>query len=201
MPSTTTSRALATVVWPQSTNRIVQAVVLILAGTALMTLSAKVQVPFHPVPMTLQTLAVMAISAAYGSRLAVATMLAYLAEGAAGIPVFAGAAAGPAYLIGPTGGFLLGFVVAAAIIGLAADSRVDRSVPRLFAVMVLADAIVFVLGLLWLGAAIPTIGYSRKLLEVGLDPFILGDLLKIVLAALAIPAAWMMVDRRGGRSP
>ena len=122
--------ALAPALW--TGNRAIQNVVLVLIGTAVLTLSAKIQVPFWPVPITLQTLAVMLIAATYGSRLAVATMLAYIAEGALGLPVFANTPpqiAGPAYLIGPTAGYIWGYVAAAAIIGFAADRGWSRSVP------------------------------------------------------------------------
>jgi biotin transport system substrate-specific component len=195
MPSNATSLAVA--VWPESVNRAVQSVVLVVAGTAILAISAKIQVPFWSVPMTLQTLAVMAIAAAYGSNLAVATVIAYIAEGLAGIPVFAGAAAGPAYVLGPTGGFLLAFVVGAAIVGFAADRGDSRSFVKLAIAMIVADVVIFALGLLWLGAAIPKVGYSARLLEIGLYPFVLGDLLKIALAALAIPAAWGLVGTKG----
>jgi biotin transport system substrate-specific component len=191
----TNARALAVAIWPESVNRAVQSIVLVVAGTAILAISAKIQVPFWPVPMTLQTLAVMAIAAAYGSTLAVATVLAYIAEGLVGIPVFAGATAGPAYVLGPTGGFLLAFVVGAAIVGFAADRGDSRSMAKLFVAMIIADIVIFALGLLWLGAAVPKFGYSALLLEKGLYPFVLGDLLKIVLAALAIPAGWSLIDR------
>jgi biotin transport system substrate-specific component len=197
MQSDVTSRALAVAVWPETVNRAVQAVVLVLAGTAILAISAKTQVPFWPVPMTLQTLAVMAIAAAYGSNLAVATVIAYIAEGLAGIPVFAGAAAGPAYVLGPTGGFLLAFVAGAAIVGFAADRGDSRSFAKLAIAMVLADVVIFALGLVWLGAAVPKIGYSAKLLSIGLYPFVLGDLLKIALASMLIPAVWGLVGRKG----
>ena len=192
----TNARALAVAVWPESINEAVKTGVLVLAGTAILALSAKIQVPFWPVPMTLQTFAVMAIAAAYGSRLAVATVIAYIAEGLVGIPVFAGAVAGPAYLLGPTAGFIYGFVVAAAIIGFAADRGDSRSVTKLIVAMVLADIVVFALGLIWLGAAVPKVGYSAKLLSIGLYPFVLGDALKIVLAALFVPACWGLVGKR-----
>ena len=197
MQANATSRALAVAVWPETVNRAVQAAVLVVAGTAILAISAKTQVPFWPVPMTLQTLAVMAIAAAYGSNLAVATVIAYIAEGLAGIPVFAGAAAGPAYVLGPTGGFLLAFVVGAAIVGFAADRGDSRSFAKLAIAMVLADVVIFALGLVWLGAAVPKIGYSAKLLSIGLYPFVLGDLLKIALASMLIPAVWGLVGRKG----
>jgi biotin transport system substrate-specific component len=196
MQTNATSRALAVAVWPESVNRALQTVVLVVAGTAVLAISAKIQVPFWPVPMTLQTLAVMAIAAAYGSNLAVATVIAYIAEGLAGIPVFAGAAAGPAYVLGATGGFLLAFVVGAAIVGFAADRGDSRSTSKLFIAMVIADVVIFALGLIWLGAAVPKVGYSAKLLSIGLYPFALGDLLKIVLASLLIPAVWGMVGKK-----
>jgi biotin transport system substrate-specific component len=192
----TNARALAVAVWPERINEAMKTGVLVLAGTAILALSAKIQVPFWPVPMTLQTFAVMAIAAAYGSRLAVATVIAYIAEGLVGIPVFAGAVAGPAYLLGPTAGFSYGFVVAAAIIGFAADRGDSRSVTKLIVAMILADLVVFALGLIWLGAAVPKVGYSAKLLSIGLYPFVLGDTLKIVLAALFVPACWGLVGKR-----
>ena len=197
MQSNATSRALAVAVWPESVNRAFQSVVLVIAGTAILAISAKIQVPFWPVPMTLQTLAVMAIAAAYGSNLAVATVIAYIAEGLAGIPVFAGAAAGPAYVLGPTGGFLLAFIVGAAIVGFAADRGDSRSFIKLVIAMIIADVVIFALGLIWLGAAVPKLGYSMLLLQKGLYPFVLGDLLKIALAALFVPAAWGLIGKKG----
>lgn len=196
----TPSSALAPALLPRALNPLLRDALLVVFGTAILTLSAKVQVPFWPVPMTLQTLAVMAIPAAYGMRLGVLTILAYLAEGLAGLPVFAGAAAGPAYFLGPTGGFLAGFVVAAAVIGYAVDRGWDRSAPRLAAALVVGDALLFALGFVWLAwfAAIPSgqgIGMARALAG-GVQPFILGDLVKVALTALAIPAVWRLIGRR-----
>jgi biotin transport system substrate-specific component len=114
----------------------------------------------------------------------------------AGLPVFTNTPpemAGPAYLLGPTGGFLIGFIAAAFIVGYAADRGWDRSVPKLLVAMVTADAVVFALGLAWLGVAVPALGYSWGLIEAGLFPFLLGDLLKVLIAALAIPAAWRLL--------
>jgi biotin transport system substrate-specific component len=189
----TPSPSLAVHLWPSAGSRVARNIALVVLGCALLWVSAKVKVPFWPVPMTLQTFAVMALAAAYGSRLGVATVVAYLAAGAAGLPVFTNTPpeiAGPAYLLGPTGGFLIGFIAAAFIVGYAADRNWDRSVPKLLAAMVVADAAVFALGLAWLGVAVPALGYSWGLLEAGLFPFLLGDLLKVLIAALAVPAAW-----------
>jgi biotin transport system substrate-specific component len=177
------------------------AIVLVVVGTAVLAVAAKIKVPFWPVPMTLQTFAVFAIAATYGSRLAVATVLVYLAEGAFGLPVFTNtppAIAGPAYFLGPTGGYLVGFVVAAAIVGTAADRGWARSVPKLFAAMVVADIAVFALGFIWLAwfAALSSgdagLGVSTAF-TAGVAPFLLGDLLKIALAALAVPAVWRLI--------
>ena len=197
---TTQSPTLAAHLWPSAGSRVVRNVALVVLGCALLWVSAKVKVPFWPVPMTLQTFAVVALGAAYGSRLGAATVIAYLAAGAAGLPVFTNTPpelAGPAYLLGPTGGFLIGFVAAAFIVGYAADRHWDRSVPKLLAAMVAADAVVFAMGLAWLGLAVPALGYSWGLLEAGLFPFVLGDLLKVLIAALAVPAAWRLTRRAG----
>jgi biotin transport system substrate-specific component len=197
---TTQSPTLAAHLWPSAGSRVVRNIGLVVLGCALLWVSAKVKVPFWPVPMTLQTFAVMALAAAYGARLGTFTVIAYLAAGAAGLPVFTNTPpelAGPAYLLGPTGGFLIGFVAAAFIVGYAADRHWDRSVPKLLAAMVAADAVVFAMGLAWLGLAVPALGYSWGLLEAGLFPFVLGDLLKVLIAALAVPAAWRLTRREG----
>ena len=201
---TNTSRALAVAIWPESVSRALQAIVLVLLGTAILAVSAKIKVPFYPVPMTLQTFAVMAIAAAYGSRLAVATVLAYLVEGALGLPVFSNtppAVASLAYFLGPTGGFLIGFIALAWIVGSAADRGWDRSIPKLFAAMIVADVVVFALGFVWLAwfaqlsSGATGVGAAGAFTG-GVVPFLLADLLKIALAALAIPAAWGLIDKR-----
>jgi biotin transport system substrate-specific component len=198
----TTSRSLAVHLWPSAGSIVLRNIALIVLGVALLWVSAKIKVPFWPVPMTLQTFAVLALGAAYGSRLGVVTVAVYLVAGAAGLPVFTNtppAMAGPAYLLGPTGGFLVGFIVAAFIVGAAADRGWDRSVPKLMAAMVMADVAVFGLGLAWLAQAVPELGYSWGLLQAGLWPFILGDLLKVLIAALAVPAAWQLLGGPAGR--
>ena len=195
---TTPSPTLAAHLWPSASSRVLRNIALVVLGCALLWVSAKVKVPFWPVPMTLQTFAVMGLGAAYGARLGAFTVIAYLAAGVAGLPVFTNTPpdiAGLAYLLGPTGGFLIGFAVAAFIVGYAADRGWDRSVPKLLAAMLVADAVVFALGLAWLPFAVPALGYSWGLLEAGLFPFLLGDLLKVLIAALAVPAAWRLVGK------
>lgn len=205
MSTISPSRALATAVWPRGVNRAAQAVVLVLVGTAILAISAKVRVPFWPVPMTLQTLAVLLIGAAYGSRLAVATLVAYIAEGMLGLPVFTNTppeVAGPLYLLGPTAGFIMSWILVAAIVGYATDRGWDRSPLRLGAAMLIAVAVQFAMGFAWLAwfAALPNgaagIGMA-KAFAGGVAPFVLGDTLKVVLAALVIPASWALVSRRG----
>jgi biotin transport system substrate-specific component len=182
----------------------VQEVALVLGGTLALIIAAKIRVPFYPVPMTLQTLAVMAIAVTFGLRLGVATVLAYLAEGALGIPVFTNTpplVAGPAYLLGPTGGFLAGFVVLAAIIGYAADRGWSRSIPKLAAALIVGEVIMMALGFVWLaGFAQLSTGAAgigtAKAWAGGVAPFILGDLLKVALVAFAVPAAWSLLGER-----
>jgi biotin transport system substrate-specific component len=199
-----TAQPLAVAIWPASIPRIPAAIILVVVGSIILALSAKAQVPFYPVPMTLQTFAVMALAAAYGWRLAVATVLLYLLEGFFGLPVFANtppAVAGPAYFLGTTGGFLAGFVALAFIVGHAAGRGWDRSTPKLLAAMVAADAVVFALGFTWLawfahlssgGTGIgPSSAWTGGVLN-----FLLADLLKIALAALVIPASWSLIERR-----
>jgi biotin transport system substrate-specific component len=177
------------------TQRLLAQAGLVVLGTLILWASAKISVPFWPVPMTLQTGAVMLIAGAYGSRLGAATVVLYLLEGAAGLPVFEGTPAkgiGLAYMLGPTGGYLVGFAVAAAIVGWFAERGFDRNPLKLFGVMLLADALVFALGLLWLGSVI---GWDKPVLSFGLYPFILGDLVKLALAACLVAAGARLTQR------
>ncbi len=187
---------LAGALWPSAAaNRLLRAIVLALAGTALLTLSAKVQIPFYPVPMTMQTFVVLVIGMAYGWRLAAATLLLYLAQGAAGLPVFAGTpekGLGLAYMLGATGGYLLGFVLAAAVCGWLAERGWDRRVATTALAMLLGNVLIYLPGLLWLGGLF---GWDKPILEWGLLPFLFGDLAKLALAALALPLAWKLVRR------
>ena len=154
-------------------------IALVLAGTALLALAAKVQVPFWPVPMTLQTLAVLMIGATLGARMAGATLLAYLAEGAVGLPVFA-SGAGLAYMAGPTGGYLLGFLLAAVFVGLAADRGWLRGGVPVAAVMFAAMALIYLPGVAWLAALIG----AEKAVAGGLIPFLPAEAFKLALAVL-----------------
>ena len=196
MPAITLSRPLVGRFIPdEGVPRLAALAFFAILGSLILWASAKISVPFWPVPMTLQTGAVMLIGAAYGWRLGVATVVLYLAEGAAGLPVFQGTpqqGIGLAYMLGPTGGYLIGFAVAAFIVGALAERGFDRNVFRLFAAMVVADAVVFVLGLLWLGSVI---GWDKPVLQFGLYPFLLGDAVKIALAACLVAAGARLVRR------
>jgi len=197
--------ALAPALWPASVNPWVRNLLLVLIGVGLLTASAKISVPFWPVPMTLQTFAIMFIAAAYGSRLGVATVVAYLAAGFAGIPVFAYAAAGPSYFLATTGGFLIGFIAAAYIVGWAADRGWDRSTLKIGAAMIVGDATVFLLGFIWLAWFAHRFGDDGARLADGIGVasawtygvanYLLGDALKIAIAALAVPAGWALLNK------
>ncbi len=161
-------------------------------GAALLWASAKIKVPFWPVPMTMQSLVIMMLGMAYGSRLAMATVLLYLAEGLAGLPVFAGAGAGFAYMTGPTAGYLVGFVAAAGLIGWLAERGWDRSPVKALAAMSVGHVLLFVPGVAWLAVLFG----AEKAIAVGLTPFIAATLLKTALGAALMQASWMVVARR-----
>lgn len=182
--------------WPaQGATRAFRAALLAVVGSALLTLSAKVQVPFYPVPMTMQTLVVLLIGIAFGARLGAATVLLYLAEGAVGLPVFAGTpekGIGLAYMMGPTGGYLVGFALAAALSGWIVERRRD---PGALALAVVAGSLaIYAPGVLWLASFV---GIDQAL-ALGLVPFLWGDVLKAALAlALALGGAAMVRRRLG----
>jgi len=164
---------------------------LVVAGSALIALAAQVSLPlpFSPVPVTGQTFAVLLIAAALGSRLGPATVALYVAEGLVGLPVFAGGAAGPARLAGPTGGYLAGFVLAAFVVGLLAERGWDRRVGTCILAMLAGEVAIYALGLAWLSRFPLPVG----LLEAGLLPFLAGDAYKLAAAALVLPAAWRVL--------
>jgi biotin transport system substrate-specific component len=171
--------------WPSTAaNRIPRAAILMLAGSILLAAAAQVKVPFWPVPMTMQTFVVLMIGAGYGWRLAGATLVAYLIEGAAGLPVFTGGA-GPLYLAGPTGGYLAGFVLAAVAAGWLAERGATRVLPLALAAFLIADLLVFGAGVGWLSSLIGI----DKAIKGGLLPFLPAEALKIVLATALTLAA------------
>ncbi len=189
-------RTLLEAAWPQDLNaRRVGAAAAALFGVCLLTLSAKVQVPFWPVPMTMQTLVVLMLGMAYGSRLAAGTVLAYLLAGAAGLPVFAGTperGIGLAYMMGPTAGFLVGFVIAAWIVGFLAERGWDRNVLTCGVAMIAGHVAISLSGVVWLAVLMGT----SKAIDIGLMPFLASSALKTALGTAAMPLIWRIVARR-----
>ncbi len=182
---------LAGALWPAEGGAgLMRGIVLAAIGTALLTLSAKVQVPFWPVPMTMQTFVVLVLGAAYGPRLAGATVGFYLAQGAIGLPVFA-TGGGLAYMAGPTGGYLAGFLVAAVVAGLLAERGFDRRWSTALLTFLIADALLFTLGVGWLAGLIG----AAEAVSVGLLPFLPAEALKIALAMAILPLTWKAVGR------
>ena len=182
--------------WGARMEHILRNALLAVVGTLLIWVAAKIQVPFYPVPLTLQTFVVLTLGMAYGWRLAGATLILYLVEGAAGLPVFAGTpekGIGLVYMMGGTGGYLVGYVLAAVVCGWLAERGWDRNVITTALAMLAANVLIYIPGLLWLGSLY---GWDKPILEWGLTPFILGDLTKLALAALALPLAWKLIGRR-----
>ncbi|RWP65922.1 biotin transporter BioY [Mesorhizobium sp.] len=174
--------------------RLATQLLLAIVGTLLLTLSAKTRVLLGPVDISMQTLAVFLISAAFGMRLGVATLLLYMAEGAIGLPVFQGTpekGIGIAYMLGSTGGYLAGFVVMAAIVGWAADRGWDRHPVKLFNAILVAEIVMMAMGFAWLALLIG----PEKSWQFGVVPFIVGDLIKVALAASLVPAVWSLLKR------
>lgn len=180
-------------------SKLLRTAALVLGGAALVAVCAQISIPMYPVPLTLQTLAVLLVGAALGSRKGAGAMLTYLAAGAAGLPVFAGGGASllsakTGYLT-PTLGYLLGFVLAAGLVGYLAERwAADRTPLGTALAMLAGSAVIYIPGLLLLGALTGLKGES--LLSAGLTPFLLGDAIKLALAAALLPGAWALLSRR-----
>lgn len=175
-------------------NALARNIFLAIAGSIALWVSAKIQIPFYPVPVSMQTFVILMIGMAFGWRLAGATVALYLAEGLLGLPVFAGTpekGIGLAYMVGPTGGYLLGFLLAAVAVGWLAERGLDRNVFTTGLAMLLGNALIYVPGLIWLGAVL---GWDKPILAWGLTPFLIGDAAKLVLASLLMPILWKLVS-------
>ncbi|MSQ26985.1 MAG: biotin transporter BioY [Dehalococcoidia bacterium] len=197
-------RTLSQAVIPQT--GIAREMAVVLAASLVIAASAQVSLllPFTPVPITGQTFGVVLTAAVLGRNRGVMAVLAYLAEGLAGLPVFSGGLnawsatrAGVPVIVGPTAGFLVGFILAALVVGWLAERQWDRSILRTGAAMLAGNVALYVPGMLVLGSFV---GFDR-VLALGLLPFIPGDIIKIVLAMAALPGAWAMVRRAGSASP
>jgi biotin transport system substrate-specific component len=201
----TSNLTLAGRLWPASSLNWTRTILLAILGSALVAIAAQASVPMLPVPMTLQTLAVLAVGAAYGARLGAVTLALYALEGAAGLPVFANFQAGlflPTGEIIATGGYIIGFILAAALVGHLVEKGWGASVFKLSGAMLLGAAVVYVPGLIWLvGWLIVMKGMEvasaiTVAFTTGMLPFIFGDIIKAILAALAFPAAFSLLGRR-----
>lgn len=192
-------------IWPTSHDRSADQsarsawrfVGLALAGSALLAVSSKFKVDVGPVPVTMQTFVLLSLAMLYGARLAGATVLAYLAEGAAGLPVFTGTpekGLGFAYMMGPTGGYLVGFFLAAVVVGMLAERGWDRNMFTTGAAMLIGNALIYGFGLLWLGTLI---GWDKPVFELGLYPFLAGGAIKIALAVALFPTLWAIMKKLG----
>lgn len=190
------SPVLAEAFWPAEGAALwIRRAVLLALGVALHIAAAKIQVPIwpSPVPVTMGSFAVLMLGAAYGPRLGLATILAYMLVGLAGWDVFAGSSAelgGIEYMLGGTGGYLLGWLLATLALGWAARRGWDRSIVGMTGAMAIGTVLVYVPGLLWLGQLY---GWDQPILAWGLTPFLIGDALKLALAALIVPGLWKLV--------
>jgi biotin transport system substrate-specific component len=198
---TTPNTILAALAPAARTERLLSHIAMMLVGTLLITAAAKINVPTWPVPVTLQSFAVAALAGAFGARIGTLTVVAYLIEGAIGVPVFA-TGGGLAYLLGPTGGFLIGFVPMAWVIGRAADLGASGRVVLLVLAMLIGDALLFVLGYAWLlalGANASWLDHSNLLASAfakAVQPFLVWDALKMVFAALTVAGGWVLLRPR-----
>lgn len=164
---------------------------IVVGASVFMALLAQLTIPLPIVPITGQTLGVLLVGALLGSKKSSLAMLAYVAEGALGAPVFAGGAGGIAVLAGPTGGYLFGFVVAAFVVGWLAERGLDRNPFTTALAMLAGQVAIYAVGLPWLSFYVP----GDELLAVGLLPFVPGALVKLVVAAALLPAGWKLLGR------
>ncbi|AAV95564.1 biotin transporter BioY [Ruegeria pomeroyi] len=182
----------------EGTARLAKQAVLVVLGIAALAIAAKIKVPMWPVPITMGTFAVLTLGTAYGARLGLVTMMGYLLVGALGFDVFATSSAekfGLTYMMGGTGGYLVGYLMATVLLGALAARGWDRSFAKMALALVLANVLIYVPGLLWLGQLY---GWDKPILQWGLTPFLVGDALKLVLAAVLIPGLWKLVGNARG---
>lgn len=186
-------RVMIDIVWPSAGT--LREIVLILGGSLLIALVARLQflLPFSPVPITGQTFAVLLLGALYGGRRGPATVVTYLTLGAIGLPVFAAGAAGLARFVGPTAGYLLGFVVAAFAVGSLCERGWDRRPWTAAASMIIGNLIIYATGIFWLSGFVG----REAVLSTGVLPFLIGDALKVALATILLPTGWRIVGHSG----
>jgi biotin transport system substrate-specific component len=185
---------LATTLFSRSipnVDRRVRDLLLVVTGSLCVAGMAQVRIPlpFTPVPITGQTFAVLLVGASLGSWRGAASLALYLLLGVLGLPFFAGGSSGLSALIGPTGGYLVGFVIAASLVGLLAARGMDRRIPGAFLAFLAGEMIIYLFGVGWLSVYL---GF-RQAIAAGLLPFLVGDAIKLAAAVLGLPAAWALV--------
>lgn len=173
----------------------IKQVTMVVLGIVALAIFAKIKIPMWPVPVTMGTFAVLTIGATYGPRLGLITIMGYMIVGALGFDVFVGSSAelyGLTYMMGGTGGYLVGYVLATLALGWAARAGWDRSVLMMGLAMLLGNVLLYVPGVAWLNVLYADKGFAWAI-EVGLTPFIIGDALKLGLAALLVPGLWKLI--------
>ena len=182
----------------EGTSKLIKQAILVVAGIVALAVFAKIKVPMWPVPITMGTFAVLTIGAAYGPRLGLATIMGYMIVGALGFDIFAGSSAekfGLEYMMGGTGGYLVGYVLATLALGWFARAGWDRARGNMAVAMLVGNALIYIPGLLWLGTLY---GWDKPILEWGLTPFLVGDAIKLALATLIVPGLWSLIGRARG---
>lgn len=199
MSSVSTTRVLSQSFGAQEGTALrLQQAALVVVGIAILAICAKIRVPMWPVPITMGTFGVLALGAAYGARLGLVTILGYMVIGVLGFDVFAGSSAesnGIAYMMGGTGGYLVGYVLATAVLGVLAARGWDRSFGWMALALLIGNVAIYVPGLAWLGTLY---GWDKPILEWGLTPFLVGDVIKLALAAMLLPTLWKLTGKARG---
>ena len=165
-------------------NKIVKVILVTILGTLLLTVSAKIKIPFYPVPMTMQTFIVLFLGITLGPRIGLLTVSLYLFEGIFGLPVFAGTpekGIGLIYFTGPTMGYLIGFLVAVYFAG---SFKYDKGIINTFLKLIFSISFVYILGMIWLGILI---GWDKPIFKLGAQPFLLAELFKMLLLLFLTP--------------
>ena len=166
-----------------SNNKLIKSFIIIILGSVLLTISAKIKIPFYPVPMTMQTFMVLFLGISFGYKIGVATVMLYLLEGILGLPVFSNSpekGIGIAYFVGPTMGYLIGFVFASFLAGFL---KYNSNFFLTFIKLLLSTSIIYILGVVWLGNLI---GWDKPILQLGVYPFLLAELFKILLLTFLV---------------
>ena len=165
-------------------EKIIKLTLITIVGTILITISAKVKIPFYPVPMTMQTFVILLIGVSFGSKIGLITVAVYLLEGIVGLPVFANSpekGIGLVYFMGPTMGYLIGFLVAVYLAGL---FKYDKGIINTFLKLIFSVSFIYIFGVIWLGTLI---GWEKPIFKLGVQPFLLAELFKILLLLFLIP--------------